>query len=85
MLKERYSAVILASAALKPNELHIEGENSITGIHHVRRLINWYNGSLDNDLDVKKEFDLDNATNFTIIGNGNISLDTIRILLKDPN
>ena len=85
MLRERYSAVIFANGALKDKELGWEGEHSIRGVLHARRVVNWYNGSLDHDLDVENEFDIHNAKNLTVIGNGNISCDIIRILLKDPD
>lgn len=49
-----------------------------------RRVVNWYTGSLDNDLDLKKEFDLASSKNVTVIGNGNIFCDMARILLKNP-
>jgi hypothetical protein len=43
-----------------------------------RRVVNWYNGSLDNDLDL----DLSNRRDLIVIGNGNIFCDISRILLK---
>lgn len=46
--------------------------------------MNWYNGSLDNDLNIDEEFDLKNAKNVTVIGNGNIFCDIARTLLKSP-
>lgn len=46
--------------------------------------MNWYNGSLDNDLNIEEEFDLKNSKNVTVIGNGNIFCDIARTLLKSP-
>lgn len=48
----------------------------------ARRVVNWYNGSLDNDLKIESEFDLQNSKNVTVIGNGNIFCDIARTLLK---
>jgi hypothetical protein len=45
-------------------------------------VVNWYNGSLDNDLKIESEFDLQNSKNVTVIGNGNIFCDIARTLLK---
>ena len=50
----------------------------------MRRIVNWYNGSLDNNLDTNNEFNLSQSRDLTVIGNGNIFCDLTRILLKDP-
>jgi hypothetical protein len=49
-----------------------------------RRVVNWYNGSLDDDLDLDQEFNLKQTKDLVVIGNGNIFCDISRILLKDP-
>ena len=83
-LRENYSAVVIAHGASKDRLLGFDNELSTKGVLPSRRVVNWYNGSLDNDLDLKTEFNLENAQNMTIIGNGNIFCDIARILLKDP-
>lgn len=83
-LRQKYSAVILAHGALKDKSLGLENEHETKGIVSARRVVNWYNGSLDNDLDIEKEFYLNRAKNVTVIGNGNIFCDMARTLLKDP-
>lgn len=83
-LRDKYSAVILAHGALKDRLLGLEHELTATGILPSRRVVNWYNGSLDDDLDVDEEFDLRNSKNITVVGNGNIFCDISRTLLKDP-
>ena len=47
-----------------------------------RRVVNWYNGSLDFDLK-QEEFDLRTTERIAIIGNGNIACDMSRILLRN--
>ena len=83
-LRDRYSAVILAHGALEDRHLGLEHELTAHGILSSRRVVNWYNGSLDDDLDVDRDFDLRNSKNITVIGNGNIFCDISRTLLKDP-
>ena len=83
-LRQKYSAVILAHGALKDKSLGLENEHETKGIVSARRVVNWYNGSLDNDLDIENEFYLNRAKNVTVIGNGNIFCDMARTLLKDP-
>ena len=82
-LRQNYSAVILAYGALKDRLLGLDGELSASGIVPSRRVVNWYNGSLDDDL-TKDEFDITKAKNMVIVGNGNICCDITRVLLKDP-
>ena len=83
-MRQKYSAVILAHGALKDKDLGLDFEHDTKGIIPARRVDNWYNGSLDNDLDVENEFCLSQAKNVTVIGNGNIFCDMARTLLKDP-
>ena len=77
-MKENYSAVILAYGASKDRLLGLENEFS-QGVYPSRRVVNWYNGSLDNDLET---LDLNNIKDVTVIGNGNIFCDIARVLLK---
>lgn len=49
-----------------------------------RRVVNWYNGSLDDDLNLETEFNISVAQSLLIVGNGNIFCDMARILLKKP-
>lgn len=48
-------------------------------------MANWYNGSLDNDLDLDKDLDLPHVRDIAIIGNGNVAMDISRVFLKDPS
>lgn len=75
---------MIAHGASKDRLLGLEHETTAKGILPVRRVVNWYNGSLDNDLNLEQEFDITKAKNLTVIGNGNIFCDVSRILLKDP-
>lgn len=81
-LRDKYSAVVLAYGAIKDRTLGLEHEHTAQGVVPSRRVVNWYTGSLDNDLDLEKEFDLKTSKNVTIIGNGNIFCDMARVLLK---
>ena len=68
---------------MKDRLLGLEHELSAKGILPSRRVVNWYNGSLDDDLDVERDFNLRNSKNITVIGNGNIFCDILRVLFKD--
>lgn len=46
--------------------------------------MNWYNGSLDREADIEEKLRLDKVEEVAIIGNGNVSMDISRVLLKDP-
>lgn len=69
---------------MKDRHLGLEHELTADGILPSRRVVNWYNGSLDDDLDVDREFNLRDSKNITVIGNGNIFCDISRTLMKDP-
>lgn len=49
-LREKYSAVILATGAVSDRELGLENEHSLLGVVPSRRIVEYYNGSLDADL-----------------------------------
>jgi hypothetical protein len=53
----------------------------LEGIFPSRRVVDWYNGSLDFDM-TPDEFDLERIKRVAIIGNGNIACDISRILLQ---
>jgi len=55
------------------------------GVISSRRVVNWYTGSLDNDLDLENEFNLERARDLSVVGSGNIFCDIARILLKDAS
>ena len=82
-LQKHYSAVILAYGAISDRELGLAGEHSLKGIMPSRRVVDWYNGSLDNNLNIQKEFNLEQIEHLAIIGNGNIACDISRMLLKN--
>lgn len=83
-LRENYSAVIIAHGASKDRLLGLENELTTKGVLPSRRVVNWYNSSLDNNLNLDEEFNLEEARDITVIGNGNIFTDISRILTKDP-
>jgi len=48
-------------------------------------MANWYNGSLDDDLDYERQLDLEHVRDVAIIGNGNVAMDISRVILKEPS
>jgi len=65
--------------------LGLEHELTAHGILPSRKVVNWYNGSLDNDLNTDLDFNLEESRDITVIGNGNIFCDISRTLLKNPD
>jgi len=47
-------------------------------------MANWYNGSLDDNLDPNLDLDLKKLRDMAIVGNGNVSMDISRVFLKNP-
>lgn len=82
-LRKHYSAVILAYGAASDRELGLDGENTLHGVVPSRRVVEYYNGSLDMDL-TNDDFDPEKHSHIGIIGNGNIACDIARMFLKDP-
>jgi len=83
-LRKHYSAVILAYGAATDRELGLKGEQTLKGVFPSRRIVEYYNGSLDMDLR-KDEFNPEVNEHIGIIGNGNIACDISRMFLKDPS
>lgn len=80
-LRSNYSAVTLAYGATSDRELGLPNEHSLRGVLPSRRVVDWYNGSLDCDLE-QDEFDLRAVEELAIIGNGNIACDITRMLTR---
>ena len=75
-----YSYIILAIGATKENKLKISGENN-KYIYSANKIANWYNCNDINYINYNKF-----NKNCIIIGNGNVSLDILRILaIKNIN
>lgn len=83
-LRKNYSAVVLAYGAASDRELGLEGENALNGVVPSRRIVEYYNGSLDMDL-TNDDFDPEVHSHIGIVGNGNIACDIARMFLKDPS
>ena len=83
-LRELYSGVIFAYGATSERKLGLPNEETIKGVLSSRRIVNWYNGSLDYDLDYEQDLNLENIRDVAIIGNGNVAMDITRVLVKDP-
>lgn len=49
-LRELYSGIILAYGAVNDRKLNLKNEESLKNVLSSRRIVNWYNGSLDNDM-----------------------------------
>ncbi len=76
-LSSWYDAVIYAVGADGERRLGIPGE-ALPGSHSARSFVGWYNGHPDFSA---LDFDLRTAR-AVIVGNGNVSMDVARILLK---
>ena len=75
-----YSYIILAIGATKENKLKISGKNN-KYIYSANKIANWYNSNDINNINYNKF-----NKNCIIIGNGNVSLDILRILaIKNIN
>jgi adrenodoxin-NADP+ reductase len=56
-LQEKYSAVVLAYGAVSDRDLGLAGEYTTKNVFPSRKIVNWYNGSLDDRMQ-PDEFDL---------------------------
>lgn len=46
-----YSGIVLAYGATSERKLGLPNEYTLKGVHSSRKIVNWYNGSLDDDID----------------------------------
>ena len=83
-LQEKYSAVVLAYGAVSDRDLGLAGEYSTKNVFPSRKIVNWYNGSLDDRMQ-PDEFDLSQIGEMAIVGNGNVACDIARMMLKKPD
>lgn len=85
-LKQLYSGIVFAYGATSERELGIEKEHKLKGVLSSRQMANWYNGSLDKaeDFSIDQDLGLEHVRDVAIIGNGNVSMDITRVLLKEP-
>jgi len=67
-----YSAIIYAYGAASDSKLGIPGEERIVS---ARKFVEWYNGHPEAD-----SFALSHIKSVSIIGNGNVAIDVIRVL-----
>jgi ferredoxin/flavodoxin---NADP+ reductase len=81
-LRKIYSAVVIATGASVDKEIGLDNEKLIIG---ATKVVNWYNSSIDSDLNIKDEFNLQEARDMLVIGNGNIFCDIARVMLKNPD
>jgi ferredoxin--NADP+ reductase len=79
-LLERYHAVVYSIGTAYDNRLGIPGEDR-PGSYSATRFVAWYNGHPDA---VDDEFDL-SAERAVVVGNGNVAVDTARMLVLDPD
>ncbi|MEI6129159.1 MAG: NADP oxidoreductase [Planctomycetota bacterium] len=79
-LERHYHAIIWGIGCESDHKLGIAGEN-LGGVHSATDFVGWYNGHPDYR---HCSFDLASATRVALVGNGNVSMDVARVLLKDP-
>jgi adrenodoxin-NADP+ reductase len=84
-LKDLYSGIILAYGATSERDLGLDKEHQLKKVVSSRHMANWYNGSLDDDLDYKQQLGLEHVKDVAIIGNGNVAMDISRVILKEPS
>lgn len=58
-LKELYSGIVLAYGATSERDLGLPNEKTLKGIVSSRQMANWYNGSLDKDVDYERDLNLE--------------------------
>lgn len=79
-LRARFDAVVIATGAEDDRELGIPGEQ-LPGVHASLAFAGWANGHPDF---AAEPIDLSGET-AVIIGNGNVALDLVRLLCRDPD
>src|SRR5207237_1342122 len=77
-LKRSYDAVIYAFGASADRRLGIPGED-LSGVHSATEFVGWYNSHPDF---ANLVFDVANARNVVVGGNGNVAVDVARILAE---
>lgn len=77
VLRRHYDALLFTYGASEDRLLGIEGEK-LKGVWSARNFVAWYNGLPGYS---HLDFNLEDAENAVIIGQGNVSLDVARILL----
>ncbi|RED50917.1 FAD-dependent oxidoreductase [Aestuariispira insulae] len=80
-LKSRYDAVLLATGAQQDKTLGIEGED-LEGIYGSAAFVGWYNGHPDR---FAKNPIAEHTRQAVVIGNGNVSIDISRLLIKEES
>ncbi|WP_259780020.1 FAD-dependent oxidoreductase [Aestuariispira ectoiniformans] len=79
-LKQFYDAVVIATGAQVDRKLGIEGED-LKGVYGSAAFVGWYNGHPDyRDLTPVHH----HIRSAVVIGNGNVSIDISRVLVKEP-
>ena len=76
-LTPHYDALLFAYGASQDRRLGIPGEN-LDGVYSARAFVGWYNG-LPEYAHLEPKLNTDTAI---IIGNGNVALDVVRVLLS---
>ncbi len=78
-LQEMYDAIVLAVGAPRDRKLGIPGEDK-TGVFGSADFVGWYNGHPD-FTDLAPDL---NTNTVVVIGQGNVAVDTARVLVKTP-
>ena len=79
-LREIYDILVIATGAQNDRQLGIPGED-LAGVYGSAEFVGWYNGHPDQaDHGPIRE----GAKRAVVIGNGNVSIDISRVLIKEP-
>ena len=79
-LTAHYDQIIYAFGNETDRKMGIPGED-LRGVHSATEFVGWYNGHPDYR---DHTFALRNARRVAVVGNGNVAMDTTRILSVDP-
>ena len=83
-LIDEEDVVVFSYGCTGDRKLNIPNESDTVGVFSSREFVNWYNGQFDMALHEKfMKFDWSKVKRVGIIGNGNVALDIVRVLISN--
>ncbi len=80
-LLAHYDQIVYATGNESDRPMGIPGEG-LAGVHSATEFVGWYNGHPDFR---DRSFDLAEARRIAVVGNGNVAMDVVRVLARDPD
>jgi ferredoxin--NADP+ reductase len=80
-LLAHYDQVVYATGNESDRPMGIPGED-LSGVHSATEFVGWFNGHPDFR---DRTFDLSNARRIAVVGNGNVAMDVVRVMARDPD